>query len=280
MGLKNVLVLLDDTRNCTVRVEVATALARRHEARVAGVYVLPQSVLAGAAATRAQQHVPSEMLEGQRKSVAERAEYAAGLLRGAARRSGLASEPEVAQVTASGPAEALADYAKYGDLTVIGKPGSNEPGLGDHRLAQRVLVRSGCPLLVVPSSVQEPEAPKRVMIAWNGSREAARAVRDGLPLLTAADDVTVVTVNRSSGDRDDLGRVSEYLRAHGLAPRHDRVAGRDLKTGEAIVSRSADGFADLIVMGAFGRSRLREVVTGGTTRRVLENATVPLFMSH
>lgn len=280
MPLKSLLVHLDDTSNCRVRIDTALALADRGTGRLSGIYVITQNPGAVSSDSRVGQHVPAEIRENQQKMVEQRAERAGEQLRSAARQSALADNVEFDRVASSSPAHVLAERAKYADLVVVGKPGADEPGSAGARLPQQVLVGSGCPVLVVPSSVETPQLPKRIAIAWNDSREAGRAVRDAMPLLSTAEDVTVLTSELKSSAEAGMSRLLAHLRAHGIEAVHQRVTTGTLKLADALLSRTADHAVELIVMGGYGGSRIKEVLTGGTTRRVLENTTVPVFLSH
>jgi nucleotide-binding universal stress UspA family protein len=129
-----------------------------------------------------------------------------------------------------------------------------------------------------------PPLGKHVIVAWNVSREAARAANDALPFLVAADRVDVMCVNASSakeGDADLPGAdLCLHLARHGVKAEAHSLAASDVDTGNLLLSRAADRGADLIVMGAYGHARWREVVLGGVTRELLGQMTVPVFMSH
>jgi nucleotide-binding universal stress UspA family protein len=123
-----------------------------------------------------------------------------------------------------------------------------------------------------------------VVVAWDASREAARAVSDALPILEKASSVTVVTVNpreRDYGHGDVPGAdIAVYLARHGVKVDVQRIDARDIDVGNMLLSHVANDSADLLVMGAYGHSRLREVVLGGATRTILGEMTVPVLMSH
>jgi nucleotide-binding universal stress UspA family protein len=143
---------------------------------------------------------------------------------------------------------------------------------------------AGRPVLFVPAAGHFEDVGKRVFVPWNASREAARAVWDGLPFLAAAEDTEVVTFDPEKlglGQADlpdpDIGAD---LARHGAKVRvaNEPTAGVDV--GSLILSRSADMGADLIVMGAYGHSRMRELVLGGATRTIFKSMTLPTLMSH
>jgi nucleotide-binding universal stress UspA family protein len=143
---------------------------------------------------------------------------------------------------------------------------------------------TGRPVLVVPYAFERRPAGRHVMIAWNASREAARAVNDALPLLRRASHVHVVAlspVRSATAHGEEPGAdIALYLARHGVKVTVSRDDAPEVDTGNLLLSRAFDLSADLIVMGAWGHSRLREFVLGGVTRTLLESMTVPVLMSH
>src|SRR5215471_6305021 len=143
---------------------------------------------------------------------------------------------------------------------------------------------SGRPILVVPYVGNFADLGRRVVIGWNASREAARAVNDAMPLLTSAETVTVLTIDPREGPRahGELpgADISLHLARHGVKAEIERTVSADLPVGEVLLSRVADLGADLLVMGAYGHSRARELLLGGATRSLLRSMTLPVLMSH
>lgn len=166
-------------------------------------------------------------------------------------------------------------HARYADLTIVGQVA---PGAPDH-LAD-TLMKIGRPLLAVPRHGRYPRVGSRVLVAWNGSREATRAVFDAMPLLASASVVTVMTMDAEADEHLPGSDIGLALARHGVAVevQHSTLGGID--AGNALLSRAADQGADLLVMGAFGHSPLREKVLGGATRHILDHMTVPVFLSH
>lgn len=180
---------------------------------------------------------------------------------------------------------ALALNARYADLLIIGQ---HERGAsGDERLpgyfVQETVLTAGRPVLVVPYVGRYPTIGGRVLIAWNASREAARAVTDALPLLQAAKAVEVVAFDPLQAGADHGEQpgadIALYLARHGVKATAARQDAR-IDAGAQLLSYASDFGADLIVMGAYGHSRVRELVLGGATRTVLESMTVPVLMAH
>lgn len=269
MSYKTILVHLDDRARRAERLEFAFGLAQRFDAHLDALFALgairiPSYALAEAGP------VVSEIEERRRAEVARQAEAE---FRRAERGGEVKAQWRLSLDDAAG---ALAEAARYADLAVLGQP---EPGDAfGRRLAEEVLLAAGAPLLFVPYAGRFRDTGKRVLVAWDASREAARAVRDALPLLARAEAVDVVTFD--SAGEIPAAPVALYLARHGVKATAARQKAPDIAVGEQILSRAADVSADLIVMGGYGHSRLRELALGGATRTVLEAMTVPVLMSH
>jgi nucleotide-binding universal stress UspA family protein len=125
---------------------------------------------------------------------------------------------------------------------------------------------------------------RNVLVAWNGSREATRAVNDALPILERAEKVTVLAVNprKGGGDHGDIpsADIALHLARHGVKAEASQTVSNELEVGDTILSRLADFGSDLVVMGAYGHSRMRELLMGGVTRELLQHMTVPVLLSH
>jgi nucleotide-binding universal stress UspA family protein len=137
-------------------------------------------------------------------------------------------------------------------------------------------------VLIVPRYGVFGTVGERVLIAWNGSREATRAAHDALPLLKRATKVTVLSIDpdHDSQRRVPSADITLHLARHGVAAEADSTVALDIAVGDVLLSRAADLGADLIVMGGYGHSRVREMVLGGATRHLLQHMTVPVLMSH
>ena len=178
----------------------------------------------------------------------------------------------------------LAIQARYADLLVVGQtdPDAQTPTPSD--LPEAVVLSTGRPTLVVPHIGVRSPAGGSVMLCWNASRESARAAADALPFLRAAEKVTVLVVDPRtsvSGHGAEPGAdVAHWLARHGVKVTVQHDVATDGDVGEVILSRAADLDVDLIVMGVYGHSRVREMVLGGVSRTLLSAMTVPVFISH
>lgn len=183
-------------------------------------------------------------------------------------------------LVASGrPLVPLSQRSRYADLTVVCQSRPEDQGAGDS-LVDDLIMASGRPILVAPYIGAPAEIGRKVFIAWNGAREAARAVSNAMPLLGTADSIEVFAVEpRGIGDLPGAD-IAEHLARHGPKTNVAKTEGLDIEVGDVLLNRAADSAADLMVMGAYGLSRMRELVLGGATRHILEHMTVPVLLSH
>lgn len=278
MSYKTILVHLDPGPRCATRVEIGVQLARRFEGHLVGLAATgdAQASLAFTAP------VAADVIEQLRANLAETAESAARQFEQVASRSGYNSCER--RVSSQDAIDAIALHARYSDLVIVGQADDGGPNAASTRMfVERTILGAGRPILIVPRAGSFPQVGKRVMVAWDASRSAARAVTDALPMLRMADEVEVIVVNaRTSveGHGDDPGvDVAHYLARHGV-----RVSVRQqpssIDIGNTLLSHAFDIGADLLVMGGYGHSKLRELVMGGATRSLLSQMTLPVLMSH
>jgi nucleotide-binding universal stress UspA family protein len=282
MSYKSIVVQLDMSARAHPRLEYALRLARQFDAHLTGVFSAfspdPRSfyVMAGTA----------DYYEEHRKARQERHGALERIFHAELLRAGVRGQwvdyPDSA-------GEAIPRYARYADLVVAGQDDPDDPEafVADH-FPETLVMTSGRPVLFIPYTGVFPTLGANIMVAWNGSRESARAVQDAMPLLQRAEKVTVVRLNESKGEPS----ASRANRIPGadialLLARHDvkaEVAAldgvNDIPMGDMLMSRASDLGADLVVMGAYGHSRWQELVMGGATRTLLESMPVPVLMSH
>ncbi len=277
MSYKDLLVHVDDSPGSSARLELAASLARRFDAHLAGLAVDPGIVMP----IMADAAVSPELLETLEADRAARMEAAESAFRSAMQAAGLQAEWR----TESGETVSrIALHARHSDIVVVGQE-STEGGLGVvGGLADALVMTCGRPVLIVPYIGVPETLATRVMIAWDGGREAVRAINDALPLLAGAEIVEVVSVNpeERSADHGQIpgADMCLHLARHGVKAQAQHVAASDVDVGNMLLSRVADVGADLLVMGAYGHSRWREIVLGGATQQVLSEMTVPVVMSH
>jgi nucleotide-binding universal stress UspA family protein len=179
---------------------------------------------------------------------------------------------------------AVAEAALY-DLVVVGQPNPDAGLTGGIGLRPEEIVLScGRPVLVVPYAGSFAGIGRRVLIAWNGSREAARALHDAMFLLAGAEAVSVVEIDPPApgvaAPAASAAQVAAALSRRGIAARPESETSGDIGVEDLLLSRASDLGADLLVMGAYGHSRIREFVLGGVSRSIFRHMTVPVLMAH
>ena len=274
MPIKTILLHMSNDDRHTQRLEVAVGLAKRFSAFVEVLFVatpvsMPPAVTGRAASyayiaeATAIAHEKAGQIEQEVRSALKNCSY-----------SWTVDEGE--------HVELLAARAAYADLAIVSQ--SHGDDLGDRVMLQvpdRLPLTSSCPTLVLPFNfAPRTEIGRHVVVAWKNTREAGRAVRNALPFLTAAERVTVVTID-PPGHALDAGRdLMIWLERHGVRSQHQASVFQGGDVGEIILDSHRSLGGDLLVMGSYGHSRLREMVLGGATRTVLSNLITPVLMSH
>ena len=199
----------------------------------------------------------------------------------AAKREGLSAEHRIIEASLGKAANLFGRITRRFDLAVVGQM-DPERTLPDDLLIEAALFESGRPVVVVPYIQKEGLKLDRVLVCWDGSRSAARAVADSLPFLKRGKLIEIVMVASGSGKVDELpgADLGEHLARHNLDVEVKRLVAADIDVSNVVLSYAADCAADFIVMGGYGHSRLREFVLGGATRGILESMTVPVLMAH
>jgi nucleotide-binding universal stress UspA family protein len=175
----------------------------------------------------------------------------------------------------------LARIARRFDLSVIAQPEPNQPALS-RVFVEAALFETGRPLLIVPYIQAAPLKLDRIMLCWDGSRSAARAVGDAVPFLLQSKATEIVMVSGEPAKSDELpgADIGHHLARHGIKAEVKVIASPEIDIADTILSYAADQSVDLLVMGGYGHSRMREFMLGGVTRGILASMTFPTLMSH
>ena len=225
--------------------------------------------------------IPADLIEMQREENERLSAAAIGQFDELARRNGISAESRRIEAGASSAPDTFARIARRFDLSIVSQPRPDSSG-SDQMFVEAALFGSGRPVLIVPYIQAAGLKLDRVMVCWDGSRAAARATADALPLLAKAGATEVVTVTDGSADQDEFLGVdlAKHLARHGIEVELKRLVRGDVDIADVILSHAADVSADLIIMGGYGHSRLREFVLGGVTRGLLKSMTAPTLMAH
>jgi nucleotide-binding universal stress UspA family protein len=274
---KTLLVPVDGRSKSTRSLELACRIASTFDSHLIGLFVKPSTFIPSAVRAEGAEKLLREL---QEKVAAELTQEARARFDSVVKPAGMQrAEWRVAE---GARADAVALHARYADLVVINQ--TDPDSVDATHFADGVLLAVGRPVLLVPYVGESSRFARNVLICWNTSREASRAVTDALPLLKAAEKVTVLTVDgeasRAGHGESPGSDIALYLARHGINAVAAQTVSASVDIGSVILSRAFDMRADLIVMGAYGHSRAREIVLGGATRTVLQSMTVPVLMSH
>jgi len=276
MAMKDLLVNLATGIADDATIAYAISLAQTFDAHLAGVAFvnddIPPAMLAG--------EVPPAWIEELHEEAQTAAQAAVEKFEEAVKRAGISAQAACLPAGLTDPAELFGRMARRFDLSVVrqAEPGKATPA---PLIIEAALFETGRPTLVVPYVQKGGVRLERIMVCWDGSRSAARAAGDAMPFLQRATTVQVVMVTEH-GKSDEVpgADIAQHLARHGLAVELKPIVAPNAKTADVLMSHAADTSADLLVLGGYGHSRLRELVLGGVTRSILETMTIPTLMSH
>jgi nucleotide-binding universal stress UspA family protein len=278
--IRELLVYLDQGQATEAPLQAALMLAQRVGAHVTALHLIAEPFLRGMAG----HHLPAEVMREHVAHAEAEADAILGAARSAADRHGVALDAVRESGSLDRLPTLLARHARHTDLTVIGQPDPASGGVDDAALTEAAFMDSGHAALVVPRAGSAALPPRRAIVAWDGSREAARAATDAIPLLQLAEAVLVLVVDARDFGGPAAGRPGEelaaYLHRHAVKAEVRPVASGGAGIAGALLVQARDEAADLLVMGGYGHSRLREMLVGGTTRQILEHMTVPVLLAH
>jgi len=258
MAYKDILVYVDPSADAAARMRLAADLAKAHGARLIGVDASDESALVGAWGDRALQIRPA--FEAATAEAGVPSQYI-----------GTDADPPLG-----------GDLFHCVDLIVAPRPEGDARKLVREEVPDKVLLAAGAPVLILPQGWSYGPVGANVVVAWNASREAARAVHDAMPLLEKAKVVTIFSFShRGHGLRGASQRLADHLRRHGVESRvSEWIDTGDISALEALFADLDTQDADLIVAGAFGHSRMFESLFGGVSLDLLKQPTAPILMSH
>jgi len=278
MESRDILVVIENAAAVPQRIAPAAALATRFGARLTGFFASGYPIMASYGDVSGWSQLVDAYMEAQRRE----ATAAGAAFRRALTQGKLQGEWIFREADETG--SAVAEAALY-DLVVVGQPNPGAGLTGGIGLRPEEIVLScGRPVLVVPYAGAFADIGRRVLIAWNGSREAARALHDAMFLLESAEAVTVIEIDPPApgvaAPAASAAQVAAALSRRGIAAKPESDTSGDIDVEDLLLSRASDLGADLLVMGAYGHSRMREFVLGGVSRSIFRHMTVPVLMAH
>ncbi len=279
MDIKSLLIHLDHSSGCRNRLEAAFQLGREYDAEINGLFIVPDYIVP--AYVEAQ--ISVDLITDVTEKAMARARDTLERYQDLARDAGVSMQ---AHVVEGQVIPILREHSKYCDLLLLGQDHPEDPDNASYGLADALLFEGAAACLVVPHSGPVTPLGQRVLLTWNASRESARALHEALPLLKRAETVVVLS---SEPDDDDVAiarghphaqELEHYLRAHGIEAISSGISDPDMSPTDAIIGQAQEMNADLIVMGAYGHARLREIILGGVTRALLKKAPAPVLLAH
>jgi len=276
MRYSDILLHLTADKRSVEKTATAFALAKRYDARVQALYTLPfpsQIYYMG-------EYVPPSFFEQQIVEARQEAEKIRSRFEQDARSAGVAVDWAITEQL---PVDALSQVGTAYDLAVVGHPDPDRDrtaNTGIDALPADLALALGRPVLVVPYIGNYPQPGNTVMVAWNGTREATRAVHDALPLLKTAKSAVILCIDPDPAQSESAKALVKHLGHSGIAAKLKHTTSAGMPVGDVLLSALADASADLLVMGAYGHSRLRETVFGGVTATLLDSMTVPVLLSN
>ena len=276
MSYKTILVHIDHGKHSEKRLGTAIQLARQYDACLVGLYAFspyipPNYIISD---------MGEDIVAAQNKIAFESISRVEEAFRKQTSSAGL--ETIEWHTAYDDPVNAMSLRAQYADLVVIGQSDTAYDSDVAMDFPERLVLTAGRPVLILPNIDDFSSIGKHILVAWNASQEATRAVSNSIPLLRSAGRVFVVTVNSKAGKSDRIPNenIIRYLERHGVRAELKESYGVGIDVGNELLSRSSSLDADLIVMGCYGHSHFREWVLGGATRTILESMTIPVLMSH
>jgi nucleotide-binding universal stress UspA family protein len=275
--VKDIIVNLSVTTEGSSVGKYAISVAAALQAHLTGVAFIydPIVPISGAG------YIPVDVIETQREDNETAAEVAIKNFNAASKQAGISAEPLMTSASLSGAGDQFARMARRFDLAIVGQAQPDISAM-EQIIGETTLFESGRPMIMVPYIQQAPFKTDNVMICWDGSRTAARAIADAVPIIRKSGRVEIVIIASERGKQDEIegADIGQHLARHGLKVDVHRISGGNIDVGDALLSHAADSGADLMVMGGYGHSRLREFVMGGATRSIFESMTVPVLISH
>lgn len=279
MAYKSILTIVTDAQDAVFQVDAAVALARHEDAHLDVLCIGVDQTQTGYYYAGATAILTQEAYNEAKENAARTEKAIRERLKSEDIRWGV--DTAVAQIGALGGPVAL--LARFSDLVVLKKPYGPGEGHAAEAILEAALFEGRAPVLVLPEGVRTIEFGRRIALAWNQGDEALTATRAALPLLKAATavDITIIDPPSHGPERSDPGgMLSQLLSRHGVHAEVSVLAKTLPKTSDVLARHVRDINADMVVMGAYGHSRFREAILGGTTRNMLENAEVPVLMAH
>ena len=280
MPYKTILTYLPDERTMDRVLDAALPVVQDHNAHFIGLHVVPRVPVMFAVAAA---EIPQSIIQQQQEMLQREADTLKDAFYARCEKAGVKAEWRSNKIEHAGMAAEIVSQSLCADLIVMTQQEEDEFGLGVD-LPSQVVLDTGRPVLVIPHSGKFTSIGQRIVVAWNGSREAARAAFDATPFMQKAKSVRVLAIDpqcREGYDNIALGdEMALCLARHDIKAEASVTTSGSISVGDELLNHLADEGCDLLVMGCYGHSRLRETLFGGVTQNLLDHMTAPVLMSH
>jgi nucleotide-binding universal stress UspA family protein len=275
--IKDILVNLNVTKEGGPAGDYAVSVAAALQAHLTGIAFVYDPIVPVSGTG----YIPAEVIESQEADNEAAAKAAIKKFTEVTRRTGISADPLTISASLAGAGDKFAQMARCFDLAIVGQA-QPETSTLEEIIGETTLFDSGRPMIMVPYIQRAPLKLDNVMVCWDGSRPAARAIGDAMPLLVKSGRVEVVIVTNERGKQDEIegADMGQHLARHGVKVDVHRISEGDIDVADALLSHAADSGTDFMVMGGYGHSRLREFVLGGVTHSIFRSMTIPALMSH
>lgn len=271
MNIKDILVYLDNDKDCAFRIQAAVQLSQFYNAHLTGLYVMRTMNVHPYPYT----YLPASAFESFLADANEKKDEAREVFTQKINANGVNGEFRSSD---GNLVDTLHINSRYVDLLLIPGSYSSETDINLQYLVSDALMGSTCPVMVLPeaqSLLSQP--PQRVMLGWDGSQECSRALRLALPMLEDVESVDVVSISSNEAEAED---IALHITRHGINATVHFVEGSNSDAGRILLEQAEALKSELIVMGAYGHSRLREQILGGATQYMIEHSHLPVLFAH
>ena len=273
MTIKDILVHVDNTQAGKQRVNDALKLAQAYDAHLTGLYTYQIVALPAHAEMAMPDYLYADLEKSSMERVAQAKQFFTNVTD--------AWKSKVTWAVREGdPVVSLVQQAACHDLVMVGARDPEAVPYNISGIPDRAAIESGRPILVLPNEGLKENLGKRILVAWNGKRESVRAVNDAMVFLTQADAVEITAINEKDNHEIPCFDIAQHLSRHEVNVEANSYRSKHKSVGPGILDSAKIFGADMIIMGAYGHSRLQEYILGGATKFMLENTPLPILLSH
>ena len=270
MSIKDIIVYVDNDKDCESRLETASSLCKTFEAQLTGLYLLQKITIPAYAGA----YMPVEVFEANDEETIKLRNKAEAVFTAKSESANISSQFSAVEGDVS---TALNQFSRYADLLIAPQRKNDRFDFNPYYQLSDVLLGAACPVLLLPDNQPPALPPETALLAWDGKRECARALMAAMPMLSQVKKIDVVSVNYED---DDAKEIAQHIDRHGIEATVHSIKGGQTDIGSVLLDQASSLGSQMIIMGAYGHSRIRELMLGGATRHILEHVQLPVLFSH